>query len=497
MKREALTNTNYKITNMSKKILLIPILLMASVHLYGQCSVQTTTVNATCFGMCDGSATATPTGQAPFAYLWVPGGQTTQAVTGLCAGSYTVQVTDANNCTAQASVTITQPPQMTVNFNNVINNLCNGECNGSATANVSGGTPAYTYMWNTTPAQFTATATGLCAGTYTFVATDANGCTVSGSVTITQPALLAASVTSGTASCNICNGSATVNPTGGTGPYTYQWTPTNQTTQSATGLCPGAYTVIVTDANGCTVANTVTVTSTTPITVTSTQTNVTCSGDCNATAMAMPNGGTAPYTYLWSNGQMTQTATGLCAGSYTVTVTDANGCTSNAVIIINQPAPLIVTTSSTTESCLNCCDATATINPSGGTSPYFYNWSPSGQTTQTSTGLCSGTYTVCVTDANGCTTCDTVIIPMFVGLQEWTAAHPVQIYPNPFSKKLEIGTTFTGEMNVLLYDLSGRTVHREALRDKKEMDLGHLEPGIYFIHIVSEAGYWRSKLVRQ
>jgi gliding motility-associated-like protein len=367
-------------------------------------------VNTTCNGSCNGSASVTPSGgTAPYSYLWSPGGQLTSSINNLCQGSYTVTVIDAGNCAAQATITITQPPALVagVTSNNV---TCNGACNGSANSNPSGGTGPYTILWM--PGSMTTPGiNNLCPGTYTCTVTDANGCSVNQQVNITQPSPLSASVVATTSSCGICNGTATVAVSGGTPPYAYFWTPSNQTNPTATNLCIGDYTVTITDAAGCTTTATCTINQVVNIVVTSSTTSLTCSGSCDGVASANAAGGSVPYSYVWMPGSFTsQTITNLCAGSYTVTATDANLCFNTATVTFTDPPLLTATSAIVDASCNGVCDGSATISPSGGTGAYSYSWSPGGQTTATVNGLCAGSYTVNVLDANNCSTTLTVTI---------------------------------------------------------------------------------------
>jgi large repetitive protein len=366
--------------------------------------------NEPCNGNCVGSANEIITGgAAPFTYLWTLGGQTTATATGLCVGTYTVSVTDANGCIGTATVTITAPPLLTASITSV-NELCNGGNNASATVTAGGGTPAYTYLW--TPGnQTNATATGLTVGSYTVTVADNNGCSATAVVVISAPPPLTAAITASTnVSCNPGNnGTATVTAGGGTPNYTYLWAPNGGTNATGTGLSAGIYTVTVTDANGCTATATVTITEPTPLTATmGIPTNVSCSGGNNGSATVTANGGTPAYTYLWApNGGTNSTGTGLSAGNYTVTVTDANGCTATAAVIITEPNPLTTTISFTQATC-NLPNGSSTVVATGGTPAYTYFWIPNGQTNATATGLSAGTYSVVVTDAQGCTATATV-----------------------------------------------------------------------------------------
>ncbi|RZK14607.1 MAG: hypothetical protein EOO86_18315, partial [Pedobacter sp.] len=255
--------------------------------------------NVSCNGGTNGTATVTASGgSGGYTYLWSNGG-TTATITGLMAGNYRVTVTDANACTAIRDYTITQQSAITTSTTQV-NVSCNGGSNGSATVTASGGAGAYTYLW--TPSGGTgATATGLVAGTYNVQVTDANACTKNQSVTILQPAALVATAGAKTnVSCNGgSNGSATVNVTGGTGSYTYSWSPSGGTAASATGLVAGTYTVTVKDANLCQTTESFTITQPSLLNASASQTNVSCNGGSNGTATVTVTGGTGAYTYSW------------------------------------------------------------------------------------------------------------------------------------------------------------------------------------------------------
>jgi len=374
----------------------------------------------TCFGNCDGSATViVNNGTAPFVYSWMPTApiQTTPTATGLCVGNYIVTVTDSTNCSDSISANITGPNLLTVsaNINNPI--TCNGVCNGSAMASVLGGTPNYTYLWNDPLNQTTPVATGLCAGTYIVTITDKNGCTATDTITLTEPSAILANETLIFPNCNICDGAITVAPNGGTGPYTFLWTtpsapPSPQPiTSTIIGLCAGAYTVIITDSTGCSASFNFPLSNTLAPSPNTTVTNVSCNGDCNGTITALPTGGTAPYTYFWSpSGGTTNSIIGLCAGQYTLNVTDSNGCIGVAIDSVTQPDLLIANINAANVSCNGSCDGWAVSNTLGGTTPYTYNWIPGNLPQDSITNLCAGTYFVTITDSNNCVVSDSITI---------------------------------------------------------------------------------------
>jgi hypothetical protein len=368
--------------------------------------------NVTCNGAKNGSASVTVTGGAsPFTYNWSSSPiQTTATATALAGGTYTVTVKDATGAAKTATVTITEPAALATTFAYTIE-TCSKK-NGTATANVTGGTAPYTYAWTTLPVQTTATASGLTHGGYTVTVTDKNGCTQSTKATVTESTPLAVTTAVTQETCGKKNGTATATVTTGTAPYTYSWTSSPiQTTATASGLAAGNYSVTVTDNSGCSQVLPVVITASGAPSVTSTVTAENC-GKKDGTATANVTGGVTPYTYSWTTlpVQTTATATGLTAGGYTVTVTDKSGCSKALPVVITETAPLVVTTTLTTEDC-GKKNGTATANVTGGTAPYTYSWTTLPiQTTATATGLTRGGYTVTVTDKNGCSIATPVVI---------------------------------------------------------------------------------------
>ncbi|WBM74406.1 reprolysin-like metallopeptidase [Saprospira grandis] len=383
-----------------------------AVTLNCSCTLAATTsaTDASCNASNDGSATAIATaGTTPYSFLWSDG-QTTATASNLIAGTYIVTVTDAAGCTTTATAVVNEPTALVASASSS-DETCAGN-DGTATATISGGTAGYTFLWS--DGQTTATANNLVAGTYTVTITDANGCQTTATAVVNNsctPCTLAASTSATDASCNASNdGSATAIATAGTTPYSFLWSD-GQTTATATNLIAGTYTVTVTDAAGCITTATAVVNEPTALVASASSSDETCAGN-DGTATATISGGTAGYTFLWSDGQTTATASNLIAGTYTVTITDANGCTTVATAVVNNsctPCTLAATTSATDASCNASNDGSATAIATAGTTPYSFIWSD-GQTTATATNLIAGTYIVTVTDAAGCTTTATAVV---------------------------------------------------------------------------------------
>lgn len=368
--------------------------------------------NVSCHNGDNGSAAVNVTGgSGNYTYSWAPYGGTTATASGLKAGVYTITIKDSNGSWVDETFTITEPPALIAAADSQNNVSCNGGSNGSAAVTVTGGTGTYTYLWAPSGGTNAATS-GLSAGTYTVTIKDANLCTTTQSFTITEPAALVAPKVKTDVSCKTgSNGSATVNVTGGTGAYTYQWAPSGGTAATASGLSAGTYTVTIKDANLCQTTASVTILEPTILTAAISKTDILCNQANDGTATVTPSGGTAPYTYSWSpSGGATATASGLSPNTYTVTVTDANGCFITETAQITEPTSLSITDSHINISCKSGNDGTASVAVAGGKGSYTYLWLPSGGTASTATSLSPGIYTVTVTDENSCSTVKSIII---------------------------------------------------------------------------------------
>lgn len=450
-------------------------------------NVSTMQQNVACFGGSNGDAMVMVSGgTGPYTYSWSPSGGSGAMAMNLSAGIYSCIVTDANGCTITQSFTITQPLVLAANITTV-QNLCAGQCNASVVANPSGGTAPYSYT----------NLSNLCGGTYTFLITDSRGCSTSPSVSIVDPSVLIATSTSVGPSCgNACDGIATAIVTGGTPAYSYLWNPTSSTQASINGLCSGTYFCTVIDSNGCTDSISVVLLNPTPIVVTLAQ-NISpaCFGDCTGAATVMATGGSGPLTWLWTpTGCITQTCVGLCAGSYSVAVTDSIGCSVTTNVIITEPDALTANSTHTDETLAIANDGTATVIPSGGTAPYTYSWAPTGGTNATATGLDAGTYTCTITDINGCIISVVVTIGTTNGVGIATTNFEnltVTIFPNPAQDHLQLLLT-TDQKNYLqleIYNVLGEKVETLDFGKVSAVNFTYntiaLTNGIYFFRVSS------------
>lgn len=337
------------------------------------------------------------------------------------ASDVTIEGTPTEGTVYRLTLDIDLPLDITISSQNATS-VCNP--NGSATVQATGGEEPYTYAWST--GETTQTITGLDAGTYSVTVTDNAGETATAITEITNvnDIFVNASSTDET-STDADDGTATAAPSGGSESYTYLWS-NGETTASIGDLPPGVYSVTVTDSEGCTAAESVTVNAfeCLGLEIIELITNVSCFGTCDGSVSIVDViGGTPPYTYLWSNGLSSAFASDLCAGEIIVTITDALGCEVSEIFEITGPAEFFANAGATSESGPGLNDGTAWAAPSGSNDPYTYEWS-NGGTDSLITNLTPGVYIVTVTDNLGCTAEESVEVFAFTCIGEvgaiWT-----------------------------------------------------------------------------
>ncbi|MEO1434989.1 MAG: gliding motility-associated C-terminal domain-containing protein [Bacteroidota bacterium] len=373
----------------------------------------------TCNGFNDGEVDLTISGgQSPYTFTWSNTAQTTEDVTGLAPGAFSVTVEDGNGCSTVESGLIIEPVALAVSFSGSSSPSCSGDCDGDISLGVSGGNPPYTYLWSNM--ETTQDISGLCAGFYQVTVQDNNACTGFASGTLGNPPFLQVSVDAITdASCNgSMDGIVELNTAGGTGDYTYEWSHDGVLNDDiATGLNPGVYDITLTDNNGCTSTLSTLVGSDVVITANETIINADCNGAFTGSITLNPTGSpNLPYTYTWdpitSTGNMNQ-ANNLPAGTFGLTIEDNLGCFTATSFPVNEPVPIGPTTSVLNDvSCFGFADGAVNVSATGGILPYTYQWdSNTGfQTTATVTGLAANTYVVLVTDNNGCSESADVLV---------------------------------------------------------------------------------------
>ncbi len=460
--------------------------------------------HVSCFGGSDGSAAATISGGAsPYSYLW-SNGSTDSTNAGLAANSYSVTITDNLNCTSTASATINEPSALTLAIDSVRNVLCNGDSNGFVLAVATGGTPPYNFNWSSGSTD--SVATSLSAGGYYVTVTDANGCSINDSIQISEPSPLSASVDTVTdVSCfGDDDGSAQAVAAGGTPGYSFVWS-SGDSSALAIGLSIGNYTVTVTDQNGCIASSSTSVSQPDEISLSVAVADVSFPGGSDGSVNLTVVGGTAPYDFSWSNTEITEDITDLSAGTYSVTVTDANGCTSTTSADVSEPAP---------------CNLSADVGDIAGTSApgdsseraysilfipgYTYQWSVTngeiilGQGTGLVYvqwgGIGPGLLQVIVSDG---VCVDTIDLKVFVPVEEIISAGEIRLYPNPASAEflVSLENNNSSEMKLIITDILGRKQYEGVFSGNKKFSAEDFSAGIHIIEIRAGGTIFRERLL--
>ena len=395
--------------------------------------------SVSCNGLFDGSASVTAIGgNGTYSYLWDAnaGSQTSDTAIGLGAGTYTVTVTDQYGCSDDTTVTVAEPLIMIVDTTYQDSVTCNGLTDGSATVVVSGGNGTYSYLWDVNAGSQTSdTAIGLGAGNYAVTVTDQYGCFIDTSVSVFQKdSLIIGLISQDSVSCfGASDGLASVsNITGAGGIYFYQWDASagSQTSDTASNLASGVYTVTVSDQNGCNLDTSIIVLEPNPINIGFiSQDSISCNGLNDGLAFInidSISGGNGTYSYLWdvnAGSQITDTAFNLVAGIYSITVSDQMGCFKDTSVEVLQPNPILLSSRVDSSTCGNN-DGGAYVDASGGavTVDYFYSWQNNSgldlnNNNDSLIGVPTGNYLVSVTDDNSCTDSLLILVPEIGGPQ--------------------------------------------------------------------------------
>ena len=342
---------------------------------------------------------------------------------------------------------VIEPPVLAVIVDSIIDVDCNGNANGAVYITASGGTGPYAYLWSNAAA--TQDITGLSGGSYSVTVTDGNGCTATASAIVNEPTVMTSAVDSVIdVDCNgNSTGAAYISVSGGTPSYSYSWS-NAATTEDVSSLIAGTYSVTITDNNGCSNTLNVTVTEPTAISTSATTIDPVCNGDTTGSIDATVSGGTPGYTYSWNTGDTTEDLTNIGAGSYALTVTDANGCQDTMTFVINEPSAVTGTITTTPDSS-GTCDGQAIVVAGGGIPPYTYLWDAAAgnQTTDTASGLCPGTYCVTITDADSCAWESCATVTTFIGTKKLEQTFGFNIYPNPNSGEFMLEITLNEDEN--------------------------------------------------
>jgi hypothetical protein len=356
---------------------------------------------------------------------------------------------------------------------------CNGAFDGMATAMPTGGLAPYTFLWSN--GQTTASASSLVPSTYTIFITDDNGCTIDSTITITEPTILNAGSTLNWN--NFCfgdaSGSATIGASGGTAPYSYSW-PNGDVTATSTTLTADVHSVNILDANNCATSVDVTITEPDSLEASAAlDSDVSCFGLNDGGAIASAAGGTPPYTFLWSNAEITASIVDLVAGTYTVTITDGNGCVGTDMQVVNEPTAIALSSIVTNDDGTGNGEIDLTV--SGGTPAYTFSWDNL-ETSEDLMNLDDANYSVVVTDANGCVNSISIDVLSSVGLSE-NDALIFKAYPNPTSGLATIELKTSEETSIVIYSQDGKKMSETNFTGINFNVELPKEVGMYFLHI--------------
>jgi len=345
-------------------------------------------------------------GVEPYLFKW-SNGANNNIINNLASGKYYVTVRDKYNCAVTDSITVDEPAKITLSISKK-DILCYGENTGEAIVTVAGGVPPYSYLW--TNGYNSQQITKLYKSTYYITVTDSLGCQAIGATVINEPERLTSSIIHINPSCyNLNDGSAQVTVNGGTPPYKYLWDDkNNQTTSNAVNLSSGKYKITITDNNNCNIIDSTLLIAPEDIfPIFSLVNNSSCNSNCNGIASVTITGGTPPYSYIWENNIINQPATGLCNGKYKITIFDSNKCKKESEIEILDSIMLYVKTTKKEISCYNYCNGAIYTEISNAVFPVKYIWN-TGDTGSYISNLCSGNYSVTITDNNNCQAIDNI-----------------------------------------------------------------------------------------
>ena len=432
-----------------------------------------------CYGAADGSVTVVvEDGQEPFTYAW-SNNHTGKSLAGLTAGNYSVVVKDASGAEITLEETIMQPTQIVIQ-GAVTSASCNGVADGALNLTVSGGTAPYTFSWNT--GSTSEDIQNVTAGKYLVTIQDASGCTATATFTVGNASVINLGALLVKPDCSDRNGSIDLNVSGGAAPYTFQWSD-GSVTEDLTNAGAGIYTVIVSDDAGCSAQKTLLLKENNTLSLRGAPTATSCTGEATGSIDVTVSGGTAPYSFSWSNGQRTEDISALPPGTYTVKVEDSKGCFVTATFSVTKTTFQVARTIAQ-PSCHRAEDGSIILHdPIGGAGPFTYKWS-NGATGTSLTGLASGAYSVIITDAAGCSRTLSFTVGSPAELTASATVSPAVCHEDnsyaidlnvsggtaPYTYRWSNGTTdediqvaASGTFTVIVTDANGCTISKEIL----------------------------------
>ena len=457
-------------------------------------AISGSSTDVSCNGFADGAIDITVSGNtSPVTYSW-SNGSTTEDVSNLTAGTYSVTVTESASCTAEMAFIVVEPDSIITNTSGV-DLLCNNDSSGLASVMVTGANNP-TYLWSN--GAITADISNLAGGTHYVTVTDGT-CQTVDSVTLLEPMALSLSlITTSITQVGADDGKMSASVTGGTPPYIYNWS-TSDTTASISGLAPGTYSVTVTDLNLCMVIDSAIIPDINcTLTVDVTGGGIECFGDNSGIASTAVSGNRGPVTYAWSNGATTPDLSDLNAGKYHVTVTDSVGCTAVDSVIIGEPDPLIILIDSIDQD-----EGNVSTMILGGTPPYNFSWIDLSDTTEVDTvmntaGLAPGIYVLRVLDNHLCTALsDTVRIEESSSYVSPEIDAAIKVYPNPMYTQLTIEVPW--EMNdahISIFNTVGHLIQRKKINGSRiQLFDNEIPSGVIYLKIHKESAFTIRKVV--
>ncbi len=454
----------------------------------------------TCHGDANGSIRALVSGDAPpFSYIWNTGSKSDQ-ISGLAPGSYSVTVSDSNNCMAVSSAVLTEPDSLVIIIISYPESCIGGGNNGMAVAQVTGGTPPYSFIWNSSPNQYNDTAFNLKAGVYVVTVVDQNLCRATATARIDPPANYQISFDTIPVSCfGGHDGSATVHVRGGMKPYSFQWNvPGGSSDSTVSGLSAGFYNVTISDAGNCSIVRNIQITQPVEIQVNVIASNVSCPGLSDGEVTVIPSGGTPPYAYLWNTpgGDQTQSVSGLPAGNYELYITDSKQCRDTFFITIGTPDSIKSTVLHKDPDCPGRDNGMIAVAYQGGRPPLSIFWEGPYPARDTLVNLPQGLYIYTIRDGNGCTLRDSIRLNYIthieviaeidsetcvesrdgrIALSINGAANPVTFQWNTGDTQAVLDSLRAGSYAVTIVDSKGCQVDSQfviSLSDSISLDLG-------------------------
>ena len=489
---------------------------------FPQYSIYSGGYNVSCSGASDGFLDLYINGGTPpYIFNWNNGQYSTQNLTTIPRGNYSILVTDANNCTATGNFSLTEPLPIHLDSlyspsgNGGYNISCSGELSGEIFTTVSGGISPYTYLWSG-PGSYSSSDSdprNLAVGLYLLNVSDVNGCSISNSITLTEsstlyPLIVSASINGVNIRCfNGSDGLAYVNAVnGGTPPYHFEWS--NGITDTVIQQVPsGTYVVHIVDTNGCTLDESIFLNQPDPLETILRHSNyntygISCNG-ANDGFIILDSlfGGIPPYTYNWSSGGSLDSIGNLLAGNYTLRISDLNGCMDSVLTVLTEPLPIVAAININGDTLSTSCAYDSCIFQwHYGTDTTSYIPLPNSDV-DTMIAMNEGYYYVEITDSNGCNGVSNSIYFSILKASIDENHTEIQVYPNPnngsFTVEIKGESNISSPTSLRLYTGMGVMVAEQldSRENKFEFQLENSIPGIYIIEVVVNKHFFRSKLV--